>query len=143
MSAISIKHEFRTVLEIPASNRKITRTGIQRMVRQTEFLVKETKTQKSIYIDNQITIGTYTIRLLLSETAAKCPEPHHLSDYNGFAMRVFQTGRDGQVEVKMIKNSLFEDQTWVQRNAEFDLRITDLISAIVFFMRLDRLKAFN
>lgn len=141
MSAINIKHEFRMVLEIPVSNRKLTRNSIQRLVRKTDFIVKESSISKTIHIDNQIKIGTYTILLMLCE--AKCLEPQHIRDYNGIGIRVFQNGLNGLVEVKMQNNSLFEDQEWIKRNLEFNLRMYDLINAIIFFMRLDRLKAFN
>lgn len=140
MSASKIKHEFRTVLHV---NYKLTKTKVVKLLRDTDILLIEENGPTAVYIDNQIDIGMYIIRLLLNRNYIKRSNPQRLRDYGEFNIRIYEKNRSNLIEIDIFKNSLFSDLDWVQRNENKSLKINDLIAAIIYCNRLDRLKAFN
>lgn len=142
MSASKIKHEFRTIIDLNHSNRNLTKHKIYKMIKEVNVVLQEQGIYPT-YIDNQINIGVYTIRLILNRNCAKCDSPNKLKDYGNFSIKIYENYKTGLLELDINKYSLFKEQNWIRKNQEDSLCIKDLISAILFCNRLDRLKIFN
>lgn len=137
MSAVKVKHESRTILNL--SQNVLSYSGVEKILRDTKVSCFERLGNVCLSIDNQINIGMYTIRLELSRKEAA----EKLRDYGRFSIRIFENGRDGLREVNLKKHEIFRERSWVQRNQEEQFRISDLVEVILLCRRLHNLRAFN
>lgn len=141
MSANKVKHEFRTILNLKSD--MLSRHKIQKILRDTKVTSQEFTGSTATFIDNQIDMGVYIIRLEFNHFKITQNNPDKLRDYGHFGVRLYENCRGVLTEVNLRKHSIFREQKWVKRNTDNALRIPDLVEAIFLCGRLERLKAFN
>lgn len=134
MTASKVRHESRTILDL--SKGRLSKNKVIKLLRETEVLTSTD--DSSIYIDNDVRVGIYSIKLLLN--SGNGPK---LKNYGRFGIRLYEIKRDGQQEIMIEKDPNFKSNDWVKRNAKYELRTNDLVSAILYCKRLDKLKLFN
>lgn len=134
MSAIKSKYEHKTILDF--SDKKVTRNSIQKSLRQAEFIQTyyENSGVSLTYIDNEIIVGMYKIRLFLDvvDGAKK------LRDYGRFQISI----QGGSKWINLTRDSRFKSQTWIKSNENNQLNISHLVDIILHCQRLDKLKSF-
>lgn len=134
MTASRVKHESKTILDL--SKERLSKNKVIKLLRETE--IKTSVDDPGTYIDNDVRVGIYSIKLLLSPGNGP-----RLKNYGRFGIRLYEIKRDGPQEIYIEKDPNFKSNDWVKRNAKYELRTNDLVSAILYCKRLDKLKLFN
>lgn len=141
MSANRVKHEFRTAINFDGS--RVSKYKVGRLIREAEFPFIEYRGAETLVFDHEIKIGHYVIRLLLNTVSFKSSIPNKLNQYGGFGIRMYQEQNGQLKEIWLNKSNFFREESWICRNENSMLNISDLVSIILLCNRLDRLKAFN
>jgi hypothetical protein len=160
MSTHKIKYEYRTILDF--SGEKLNKTNIKKMLNSTEVVdveiplkrsregyIKITEDNDLIYIRNEINVGMYKIRLLVSSRYqtksghSYKKDTHHLKEYGGFKIQIFQIGSRSIYEIDLDKDSKFRRNGWRKKNMQGELKSDDLTDIIMFCHRLHNLRAYS
>lgn len=138
MSVSRVKHENKVILDF--SDCRISKNSITQSLRDVEVLgtYHDDKTLDTI-IDNEIKIGMYSIVLLLNSSTLNF-NVRHLRQCGPLTIRLYEnsTGR----EINLNKDYRFKTQNWAKKNFEGQIKIKDLIEAIIYCNRLDKMKSF-
>lgn len=138
MSAIKSKYGHITILDF--SKNKITKTSVRKSIRNANFF-QSRYSEGGIsfdFIDNEIDVGTYKIRIFLDITR----EGKKLRDYGRFYISIYEQSVSACKIINLSKDSRFKYQYWVDYNSKEKLNISHLTDAILHCKRLDSLKAF-
>lgn len=130
MTASKVRHESKVILDL--SKERLSKNKVYKLLRETEILTLSQ--DRSVYINNSVKVGVYNIRLILNGYQGT-----RLKNYGKFGIRLYQ----GIKEVNLRKDCNFKDNDWAKKNSDFSLNTSDLVSAILYCKRLDRLHIFN
>lgn len=141
MGLIKGTQEFRTILDF--SKGKVSKNMIKTSLRNAEVLelVKKKDTNDFIFIDNDILVGMYRIRLSfyskdLSRSRTK------LREYGQFHIAIYESGKDGSIHnINLKRDRRFKDQYWAKFPG-YDFRMKNLVDVIYYLKRLNNLKMF-
>ena len=159
MSVHNIKYEYRTILDF--SQEKVSKVNIRKKLSIVEVVDIEIPYQKNregyikitdgsdlIYIRNEIQIGMYRVRLLVSSRYCTKNgysykrDTHNLRDYGGFKVKIFQIGSRSTYEIDLDRDIIFKKNGWRKKNMNNKLRISDLADIILHCHRLHNLRAY-
>lgn len=136
MTVSKIKFEKRTILDL-TQEEKLSKNKISKLLRDIEIISLDPINH--ILFDNNIKIGAYNIKLVLGHSHEGSKR---LKKYGHFAVRVYENFKEVNVERdRNFKN--MEENDWIERNRDLNLRICDLIDVILYCKRLDNLYLFN
>lgn len=149
MTAVKSKIEFRTVLDFP-SEEPLSRNRVQTKLRAAEVTDAELAPHSITYINNQIKVGMYTIRLVFPDSSEAIDGGdirHRLNQYGAFIIRISENNPvnsgddkyDFLQEIDITKDRRFKCQPWAH-NMLFNMG--DLVNVIIHCHRLDKLKVF-
>lgn len=140
MSAVKGLLEHRTVLDF--SKDHVSKNLVRRALCQTEILDLCRKAGNITFIDNDIKVGMYTIRLGFSEVHPG-DNRKHLRDYGGFKVKIFESGSpEMSAEINLNKDKRFSKQYWTGLNKNYNLLTKNLIDIILHCSRLNDLRVF-
>jgi len=131
MSLCKLQYEYRTILDF--SEKNVSRNLVRTSLTKTEVLGLHNIESELMYIENEIKIGMYRIRLLLSKLDAK-----HLREYGSFKIKIYQADSC----INLHRDKRFNIQPWVDKNEENNLRVKDLVDVILYCNRLNNLSSF-
>lgn len=141
MSAVKGLLEHRTVLDF--SKDHVSKDLVRRALCRTEIIgLCQQKPGNITFIDNDIKIGMYTIRLDFSEIHPG--DGHkHLRDYGGFKVKIFENSSpEVSAEINLNKDKRFSKQYWTNLNKNYNLLTKNLIDIILHCSRLNNLRVF-
>lgn len=140
MSLIKGKQEFRTILDF--SKGKVSKNMIRRELRNAEVheLAQLPNTNSFTFVENDIKVGMYLIRLSFSSMDAD-RNRNRLREYGGFRIALYEI-REKSIKNISLNNKLFKHQYWVELNKDYNLRAKNLTDVILYLKRLDSLKMF-
>lgn len=144
MSLIKGRQEFRTILDFNGKN-KISKNKIRQALREVEVCELVCLPDTSIYtfVENDITVGMYQIRLSFSSVDSSRSR-NRLREYGGFRVAVYERSKKGNVlhNINLFNDRRFKSQHWVETNKDYNLRMKHLVDIIIHLNRLNRLKMF-
>lgn len=140
MSLIKGKQEFRTILDF--SKGKVSKNMIRRELRNAEVheLTQLPNTNSFTFIENDIKVGMYLIRLSFSSMDAD-KSRNRLREYGGFRIALYEIREKSNKNINL-NSKLFKHQYWVELNKDYNLRVKNLTDVIMYLKRLDNLKMF-
>ncbi len=141
MSLIKGKQEFRTILDF--SKDKVSKNMIKRALRDVEVreLVPIPDSESYNFVENNIRIGMYQVRLFFSSVDADVTRTQ-LKEYGGFRIAIYERKRKTLQNISL-NHKLFKNQYWVPLNKDYNIRMTNLTDIIMYLKRLDDLKTFS
>lgn len=148
MTVSRINQEYRTILDF--SKDKISKNFIQQALRQIEVLdfnikKEESPTQTVTVINNDIKIGMFVVRLVLRDGFIRKSKftAQKLRSYGKFHIKIYEQSVRSTNELNLTEHTLFKDQQWVDKSQNNELGIKDLVDAISYCSRLNRLRMFS
>lgn len=151
MSLIKGKQEFRTILDFSKGN--ISKNMIKRALREVEVheLVRLQDTNTYTFVENDIIVGMYQIRLFFSSVNS-ASHRSRLREYGGFRIAIYERNRKaGKPEspkgavlqhINLSSDKRFKHQYWVDLNKDYSIRMKNLVDIIMHLNRLNNLKMF-
>lgn len=141
MSLIKGKQEFRTILDF--SKDKLSKNMIKQALRGVEVHEVSFLPESNTYtfVENEIRVGMYTIRLLFSSVSAETRT--QLKEYGGFRVAIYEHKNKSLKNINLDKCKLFKGQYWLSLNDGYDIRMNNLTDIIMHLKRLDNLKIFS
>lgn len=136
MTAIKVKEESRILLDL--SSGKYSKNKIKRLLRDCKVAATSGELDDLTLYVNKIKIGAFTIELILPFDSPSSWQ--QISDYKDLSIAVY-IGQDER-QVYLLKEPIFKNQEWVQKNFFGNFRTKHLIEAISYCKRLDKIKAF-
>jgi hypothetical protein len=141
MSLVKGRQEFRTILDF--SKEKLSKNKIKTALRQVEVLEYARGQDSTLFIENNIKIGMYNIRLLFSSCDAD-KNRNRLKEYGGFQVAIYERNRKCNIiqNINLLKDKRFKNQYWTNLNNGYNIRMKNLIDIIIFTERLNKLRMF-
>lgn len=141
MSLIKGKQEFRTILDF--SKGKISKNMIKRALRSVEVreLVQLPDSTSYTFVENDISVGMYRIRLSFSSLDSSRTRTH-LREYGGFKIAIYEHSGNMLRNINIENDRRFKRQYWVQCNKDYGIRMKTLTDVIMYVKRLNNLKMF-
>lgn len=139
MTLIKGKQEFRTILDF--SKGKISRNMIQQALRKVEVRELVQDSNHYTFIENDIIVGMYQIRLSFSSLDA-IENRSRLREYGGFRVSIYERKNKAIQNTNLLRDKRFKEQYWVNLNKNYDIRMKNLVDIILYLKRLNNLKIF-
>lgn len=141
MALIKGKQEFRTILDF--SKDKISKNKVKRALREAEVreLVQLKDSNTHTFVENDIKIGMYRIRLFFSSIDSS-RDRSRLKEYGGFRVAIYECRGNVIQNINLSTDRRFKHQYWADLNKDYDIRMKNLTDIIMFVKRLDNLKMF-
>lgn len=139
MTLIKGKQEFRTILDF--SKGKISRNMVQQALRKVEVRELVQDYNNYIFIENDIIVGMYQIRLSFSSMDASV-DRSRLREYGGFRISIYERKNKAIQNTNLLRDKRFKNQYWIYLNKNYDIRMKNLVDIILYLKRLNNLKMF-
>lgn len=141
MSLIKGKQEFRTILDF--SKGKVSKNMVKRALRSVEVheLVQLPQSESFTFVENDINVGMYRIRLFFSSVDASRTRTH-LRQYGGFKIAIYENNGKLLRNINIENDRRFKHQYWVKTNRDYSIRMKTLTDVIMYLKRLNNLKMF-
>ena len=145
MSAIKGIQEFRTILNF--NQDQVSKKSVFKILNKAEIKELDYFNNQITFIENEILIGMYKIRLQFSNTLAFYESANHnkvrkLKSYGKFKIKLFEKSFSGDKEIKIVKDNRFSLQPWSKLNSEYKLSVENLSEIVCYCHRLSKLKVF-
>lgn len=131
MSAYKIKQVVRI---IDLNTQQLNKSKIAKILRETKFQSIQHQESTIVVINNEINLGLYSIKLSFQHSKVDVKK-ERLREYGKFDIRIFYKNQ----EIKVLKDPMFKTQAWIRE----PICINELIEAINYCARLDRLNAYS
>lgn len=140
MSAIKCKHECKTLLDF-SDTKRVSKNLVKQSLRKAEMPSYHSCDNELIHTDYDIIVGMYRIRLKLF-LSDQNKSKTKLKDYGSFYIEVSEPYEEpGRRKIIWTESDRrFKSQNWSCRRN--NMRINDLVNAIIYCNRLNNLKAF-
>lgn len=142
MSVLKCKHECKTLLDF-TNTKRLSKNMIKNRLRKAELNSYRRDKSGAVHrITYDILVGIYLVRLGLNSDVLN--EKRKLRDYGSFSITIMELthieilGCSGFYPVSDNSN-LFKSQYWFDNN---QIRIKDLVNAIIYCHKLNKLKSF-
>lgn len=141
MALIKGKQEFRTILDF--SKEKISKNKVKHAIREAEVreLVQLKDSNTHTFVENEIKIGMYSIRLFFSSIDSS-RDRSRLKEYGGFRVAIYECKNNVFRNINLSTDRRFKQQYWLNLNEHYSIRMKNLTDIIMFIKRLDNLKIF-
>jgi hypothetical protein len=139
MTLIKGKQEFRTILDF--SKEKISRNMVQQALRKVEVRELVQDCNNYTFIENDIIVGMYQIRLSFSSMDASV-DRSRLREYGGFRISIYERKNKAIQNTNLLRDKRFKNQYWIYLNKNYDIRMKNLVDIILYLKRLNNLKMF-
>lgn len=134
MTVVRIKHQIQTILSFN-SEPDLSKRKIAKILREVDIL--SFNKEKGLFIDNDVRIGSFNIRLMLP-TENKCK----LGSFKKFGIRLYSLEEEEWREIDFSHDDKFKTNSWAKKDI-FNFGISDLSDAILYCQRLDSLRIFS
>mgnify|MGYP001549103637 CR=1 FL=1 len=138
MSAIKAKQENKIILDL--SNHNVSKNQLKNMLRTLEVRNQYEDQKSTVFINNLIKVGMYTIKLWLPLDAS--PNWTKLKQYNDLQISIYEENDLKNTWIVLHDDSRFNTQYWVYYNYFGKLRIKHLLDILLYCQRLNNLRAF-
>jgi hypothetical protein len=130
MTSIRTTVEHKKILDF--SQEKISKSFVKRTLKSTKFNCIERRVGVSALIFNHITVGMYSIQLILEARGG----------LKNFSAYIKDNPAPHQGFINIRKDSRFNNQYWSTLIQDCKLNVDNLVDIIMYCHRLDRLKTF-
>lgn len=139
MSAVQGVQEYRTILDF--SNNTLTKNYVKQAICKAEVLEMYQLQDTIIFVENDITVGMYKIRLSFSAIDAE-NNRNKLKDYGTFKVKIFEHKNKTDKEIFLTRDKRFNQENWIKNNTDYKLSIKNLVDVVFLCQRLNNLKMF-
>lgn len=138
MSTVRGKIQEMTILDF--SNGKVSRNRIRKSLREVE-VIEHLQAKNIITLrDNFIKVGMYKINIY---PYCMSTEPRkHLKDYGGLGIQIYESKSDSWSRINIERDKRFQDQSWIDLNKDYRIRVKHLTDIIYHCHKLNQLRAF-
>ena len=131
--------EYRTILDV-SERKKVSKNFVRETLRKAEVLQFTCHEDMVQVIHNEIKIGMYTMYLDFADRDLDHPR-HKLREYGGVGLWIYDD-KSGEPIYRLDKDDRFKNQHWTAAARFHKMHLNDLVDAIIYCSKLNKLKAF-